>query len=97
MDEKGKVVGFPGAEPMDAAQLLLLDVDVVIPAAIEGVLTKENAPDVKAKIIVEGANGPTDSAADKILNEKGVMIVPDIFSELRWRNRVLLRMGTRTR
>lgn len=80
VDEKGKVVGFPGADPMDAAQLLLLDVDVVVPAAIEGVLTKENAPDVKAKIIVEGANGPTDSAADKILNEKGVMIVPDILA-----------------
>ncbi|KXB81812.1 MAG: Glu/Leu/Phe/Val dehydrogenase [Varibaculum cambriense] len=80
VDEKGKVVGFPGAEPMDAAQLLLLDVDVVVPAAIEGVFTKDNAPDVKAKIIVEGANGPTDSAADKILNEKGVMIVPDILA-----------------
>lgn len=80
VDEKSKVVGFPGAEPMDASQLLLLDVDVVVPAAIEGVLTRDNTPDVKAKIIVEGANGPTDSAADKILNEKGVMIVPDILA-----------------
>ncbi|WP_122820196.1 Glu/Leu/Phe/Val family dehydrogenase [Varibaculum vaginae] len=80
VDEKGKVVGFPGAEPLEAEELLVLDVDVVVPAAIEGVLTKDNAPDVKAKIIVEGANGPTDSAADKILNEKGVMIVPDILA-----------------
>lgn len=80
VDAHGKVVGFPGAEPMDATEVLLLDVDVVVPAAIEGVLTADNADQVKAKIVVEGANGPTDSAADQILNEKGVLIVPDILA-----------------
>jgi glutamate dehydrogenase (NAD(P)+) len=59
---------------------LELDVDILIPAALGGVLTAENAPRVKTKIIVEGANGPTDPEADEILNERGVLILPDILA-----------------
>jgi glutamate dehydrogenase (NAD(P)+) len=62
------------------AELLALDVDVLIPAAIEGQITKENADSVKARVIVEGANGPTTLEADAILNERGVVVVPDILA-----------------
>jgi glutamate dehydrogenase (NAD(P)+) len=55
-------------------------VDVLAPCALNGVLNKNNANNVKAKIIVEGANGPTDNDADEILNKKGIMIVPDILA-----------------
>ena len=60
--------------------LLTLDVDVLIPAAIEGVLTEDNADDVRANAIVEAANGPTTVAADEILSERDVQIVPDILA-----------------
>lgn len=80
MDETGKVVGFPGAEAMDPDELLLLDVDALVPAAIEGVIHGDNADGVRAKIVVEGANGPTTSAGDAILNQKGVLVVPDILA-----------------
>lgn len=72
--------GFEGAEKMDADELLLLDVDVLVPAAIEDVITVDNADKIKAKLIVEGANGPTSAQADAILNEKGVWAVPDILA-----------------
>lgn len=78
--ETGSVVGCPGTEAMDPADLLTMDVDVLVPAAVEGVLTKDNAPDVKATIVVEGANGPTTGEADAILNEKGVLVAPDILA-----------------
>ncbi|AEX85753.1 glutamate dehydrogenase [Marinitoga sp. 1135] len=61
-------------------ELLTLDVDILIPAAIENVITEKNAKDVKAKLIVEGANGPITPEADEILNEKGVLIVPDFLA-----------------
>ncbi len=80
VDETGKVVGFPGAEPYDAAGILTLDADLLVPAAIEGVLTDENAADVKAKLIVEGANGPTTPGADKIFQDRGILVVPDILA-----------------
>lgn len=80
VDKTGTVVGFEGATPMDPADVLMLDVEVVIPAAVESVLTKENAHRVKAKVIAEGANGPTTPAADEILNEKGIVVVPDILA-----------------
>ena len=57
-----------------------MDVDLLVPAAVEGVLTEDNAADVKATIIVEGANGPTTGEADRILDEAGVMVVPDILA-----------------
>jgi glutamate dehydrogenase (NAD(P)+) len=72
--------GFPGAEKYDSAELLVTDCEVLIPAATENVITSENASRVKAKILVEGANGPTTTNADKILGEKGVFIVPDILA-----------------
>ncbi|MCI6574605.1 MAG: Glu/Leu/Phe/Val dehydrogenase [Actinomycetaceae bacterium] len=80
VESTGKVVDFPGAEPLDADQLVLLDVDAVVPAAVESVITGANASEVKAKVIVEGANGPTTPEADAILKEKGVIIVPDILA-----------------
>jgi glutamate dehydrogenase/leucine dehydrogenase len=77
---KGSLVGFPGAEVMPADELLLLDVDVLVPAAVEDVITVHNAKDIKARLIVEGANGPTSAKADKILNDLGILAVPDILA-----------------
>jgi len=71
--------GFDGAELINE-DILTLDVDVLIPAAMEDVITPENAPDIKAKLIVEGANGPTSANADHIINEKGIVVVPDILA-----------------
>jgi glutamate dehydrogenase (NAD(P)+) len=72
--------GFPGAKPITGEELLALDVDVLIPAAKEDVINKHNAKDIRAKLIVEGANGPTSSKADKIIREKGILVVPDILA-----------------
>jgi glutamate dehydrogenase (NAD(P)+) len=68
------------ADHITNAELLTLDVDVLIPAAIEGQITKENADSVKARVIVEGANGPTTLEADAILNDRGLVVVPDILA-----------------
>ncbi|MEQ8627643.1 Glu/Leu/Phe/Val dehydrogenase [Ekhidna sp.] len=76
----GSMEGFAGAEKIDPEELLLLEVDVLVPAAIEDVITKANANKIKAKMIVEGANGPTSAKADAILNEKGILAVPDILA-----------------
>jgi glutamate dehydrogenase (NAD(P)+) len=76
----GSVVGFDGGEALDGAALLAQDVDLLVPAAVEGVLHDGNAGDVIAKVIVEGANGPTTPAADRILRERGVLVVPDILA-----------------
>ncbi|MGL1886591.1 MAG: Glu/Leu/Phe/Val dehydrogenase [Reichenbachiella sp.] len=72
--------GFEGAEKIDADDLLSLEVDVLIPAAMEDVITKHNAKKINAKLIVEGANGPTSAKADIILQDKGIMAVPDILA-----------------
>lgn len=80
VDETGKVVGFAGADAMEGDQVLLADVDVAVPAAVEGVLTAANAADVKAKIIVEGANGPTTPGGDEIFEDAGKIVVPDILA-----------------
>ncbi|MFE5700506.1 Glu/Leu/Phe/Val dehydrogenase [Rhodococcus koreensis] len=81
VDRTGSVVGFAGSEPIAAKEdLLLLDVDLLIPAAVEGVITAANAGDVQARIIVEGANGPTTTEADVILNNRGCLVVPDILA-----------------
>ncbi|MDE0572488.1 Glu/Leu/Phe/Val dehydrogenase [Demequina sp. B12] len=80
VDREGTVVGFDGAQPLDPADLLTLDIDVLVPAAIEGVITEANAPHVRASIVVEGANGPTTQAADAILTDRGVLVVPDILA-----------------
>ncbi|WP_062200801.1 Glu/Leu/Phe/Val family dehydrogenase [Demequina salsinemoris] len=80
VERTGSVVGFEGAEPIDPSYLLTLDVDVLVPAAVEGVLTSENAAKVEARIVVEGANGPTTKDADTILRERDVLVVPDILA-----------------
>ncbi len=72
--------GFPDADAIDGAEVLAFDADVLIPAALESALTRENAGDVRAKIIVEGANAPTTPEADEILRKRGVLIVPDILA-----------------
>ena len=74
----GSVVGFPEAEPIDNAALLELECDVLIPAALEGQITRANADRIHARIIAEGANGPTTPDADDILRERGIFIIPDI-------------------
>jgi glutamate dehydrogenase (NAD(P)+) len=78
--EAGTVAGFEGGEPMSNEELLTLECDVLIPAALEGQITEDNAEQVKAKIIVEAANGPTTPRADEILHDRGVQIVPDILA-----------------
>jgi glutamate dehydrogenase (NAD(P)+) len=75
--ETGSVVDFPGTEPITNEALLELDVTVLIPAALESVITNRNAADISAKILVELANGPTTPEADKILYEAGSYIIPD--------------------
>ncbi|SEJ17299.1 Glu/Leu/Phe/Val family dehydrogenase [Demequina mangrovi] len=79
-ERHGSVEGFEGTEAIDPASILTLDVDLVVPAAVEGVLTAENAGRVRASIVVEGANGPTTREADAILNDAGVLVVPDILA-----------------
>lgn len=77
----GTLEGFDGADKMDNPEdLLTLDVDVLVPAAVEDVIHLNNVNDVKAKLIVEGANGPTSAEADNIINEKGIMVAPDILA-----------------
>jgi glutamate dehydrogenase (NAD(P)+) len=78
--EHGIVTGFPGAQEISLQDTLEVPCDVLIPAATEGVLTKENAPRVQARIIVEAANGPTTPDADKIFFARGVRLVPDILA-----------------
>jgi glutamate dehydrogenase (NAD(P)+) len=76
--ETGSVIGTPRTRPLDNAELLELDCDILIPAALEGVINEHNAPRIRARIIAEAANGPTNPAADDILRERGVMVIPDI-------------------
>ncbi len=76
--ETGKVSGFPGAERVTNSELLELDCDIVVPAAIENQIDANNAPRIKAKVIAEGANGPTTPEADRILHDRGVLVIPDI-------------------
>jgi glutamate dehydrogenase/leucine dehydrogenase len=72
--------GFTGGEEIDKNSILTLNVDLLVPAAIQGVITEANAKDIKAKLIVEGANGPTEAEADEILNNKGIIVVPDVLA-----------------
>ncbi|HID41385.1 MAG TPA: glutamate dehydrogenase, partial [Pyrodictium sp.] len=80
-NKTGSVTNFDKAEKkLTNEELLELNVDVLIPAAIEDVITEENASRIKARLIVEGANGPVTAAADEYLSRKGVVIVPDILA-----------------
>jgi glutamate dehydrogenase (NAD(P)+) len=76
--ETGSVADFKGADRITNEELLTADVDVLVPAALEGQLTKENAPKVRARIVAEGANGPTTPEAERILRDKGTFLIPDI-------------------
>ena len=78
--EKGSVLGFPGSKEITNEELLQLKVDILVPAALENVITGKNAADIKAKLVVEGANGPTTLEANDILVEKGIFVVPDILA-----------------
>ena len=81
VDDAGTVVGAPGTEPLDdGGDLLLLDVDLLVPAAVEGVLHAGNAHLVRARVVAEGANGPTTPEADVVLEDAGVLVVPDILA-----------------
>ena len=74
------LLGFGGAEAMPSDELLISECDILIPAARENVITSRNAGQIKAKVVVEGANGPTTAVADDILAEKGIFIMPDILA-----------------
>ncbi len=76
----GSVVGFPGSAPISNEELLVADCDVLVPAALGHVLTRDNAEKVQAKWVVEAANGPTTMEADQIFNRRGVVCLPDIWA-----------------
>jgi glutamate dehydrogenase (NAD(P)+) len=78
--DTGTVVGYPGGEAITNVELLEIDCDVLIPAALESQITEDNAGRIKAEIIVEAANGPTTPGADAILEERGVLVIPDILA-----------------
>jgi glutamate dehydrogenase (NAD(P)+) len=78
--ETGTLAGFRGADAITNDELLLLDCDVLAPCALEQVITEDNAAQVRASIVVEGANGPITPAADEILEDKGVLVLPDILA-----------------
>ncbi|MGB3852534.1 MAG: Glu/Leu/Phe/Val dehydrogenase [Tunicatimonas sp.] len=77
---EGTLAGFPGGQAITGDELLTLAVDLLIPAALEDVITIDNAERVQARMIVEGANGPTSARADDIINNKGILVVPDILA-----------------
>ena len=79
-NEAGTVMGFKGADTLTNEELLVIDCDILIPAAMEGQLTEENASKVQASIIVEAANGPTTPEGDAILGDRGILVVPDILA-----------------
>ncbi|WP_224450028.1 glutamate dehydrogenase GdhB [Haloprofundus salilacus] len=79
-EQPGMVSGYDAPETLSNSDLLELDVDILIPAAVGNVLTADNANDVQAEMIVEGANGPTTSAADTVFEERGIPVIPDILA-----------------
>jgi glutamate dehydrogenase (NAD(P)+) len=81
LENRGMLEGFDGAEKLNGRDdILTLEVDVLVPAALEDVITIKNADYIKARLIVEGANGPTSAKADDIIAEKGIAVVPDILA-----------------
>jgi len=79
-EDTGSILDFPGADNIDtSAQALELPCDILIPAALEGVITPDNAPDIQAHIVAEAANGPVTSQADDILRERNVLMIPDVY------------------
>ena len=78
VEERRGVAGFAGAEKIDDDKFWDVETDILVPAALENQITEKNAGRIKTKIIVEGANGPTTTAADDILNDNGVLVIPDV-------------------
>jgi glutamate dehydrogenase (NAD(P)+) len=76
--EHGTVVGFPGSDDVSNQEILEVDCEILVPAALENQITKANAANVRAKVVAEAANGPTTPEADEILHERGVFLIPDI-------------------
>ena len=78
--DTGSIIGFAGGEEIDRNEAMFLETDVLIPAAKENVITSQNAHRLRTKILCEGANGPTTHAADSILADKGIFVIPDILA-----------------
>ncbi|MCL6612561.1 MAG: Glu/Leu/Phe/Val dehydrogenase, partial [Peptococcaceae bacterium] len=76
----GSVAGYPDAQPVSNQELLALECDILVPAALENVITEENAPRIRARLVAEGANGPTTYEADRILFDRGITVIPDILA-----------------
>ena len=79
-EKSGSVAGFPGAEKISSESVLELEVDVLVPAALENQITRANAEKIRARIVAEAANGPTTPAADAVLFKKGIVVLPDILA-----------------
>jgi glutamate dehydrogenase (NAD(P)+) len=79
-EETGSVVGFSGADALSNQELLELNVDILVPAALEGQITAENADRIRAKVIAEGANGPATPEAEDMLEERGILVIPDVIA-----------------
>jgi glutamate dehydrogenase (NAD(P)+) len=79
-ERTGSVDGFPGGERITNAELLELPCDILVPAALDSQITEQNADRIQARVVVEGANGPTTPAADRILADRGIYLVPDILA-----------------
>jgi glutamate dehydrogenase (NAD(P)+) len=80
VEANGGLAGFPGAEPIDAEAFWEIECEFLVPAALEGQITAQRAERIRARIVVEGANGPTTPAADDILRDRGVLVVPDVLA-----------------
>ncbi|MEW6276549.1 MAG: Glu/Leu/Phe/Val dehydrogenase [Bacillota bacterium] len=80
VETSGKVPGYPGADPITNEELLTFDCDLLIPAAVQSVITKENAPRIKARVVIEAANGPTTPEGEQILLAREIFVVPDILA-----------------
>jgi len=78
--ETGSIVDFPGAEAISPEEAMFLECEVLLPGAKENVITSQNVERIRAKILCEGANGPTTPVADRILAEQGVFVIPDILA-----------------
>jgi glutamate dehydrogenase (NAD(P)+) len=80
VDEHGLIEGYPDADHIEGDKLFALPVDVLVPAAVQNVIRSDNAGDIQAKIVIEGANGPTTIEADDILREREILVIPDILA-----------------
>ncbi|MEW6426054.1 MAG: Glu/Leu/Phe/Val dehydrogenase, partial [Bacillota bacterium] len=80
VETSGKVPGYPGADPITNEELLTFDCDLLIPAAVQSVITEENAPRIKARVVIEAANGPTTPEGEQILLAREIFVVPDILA-----------------